>query len=454
MSKYFSVLLLLLLFSTSLFAQRVSYPQLVMQSERPSIFIDDLILPGENGKTTLAFIFRFNNDFMPFKKLPVNNNFSAPDSENFYTTMRLSSEIFEGKLNRGDALAGNSASRDIWTDTLFTPTFEDTKSAEKFASGALVTPLAPGSYHYILQLSMMQEISERNTQKRNIKVPDLSTKETGEIYLLKDRQIEGSDNVFTLMSLESNVPFGKNFKAMVRLPNYTEESDYSVHVTNTKVASEDTSTTNDIFRAELSSGQIFTNASVQLLKNEEPTLQITEGPYTYSVLSIPSAEFDNALYSLSIQKNEETVASRFFRSYWPDMPASLYNLQIAIDHLSYIVPESEIERIKKGNKAERERKFREFWESKDPTPNTVYNELMAEYYRRIDYAFKEFGSQENPMGHESDQGEIYIKFGPPNNKERVFPPEGNTREIWTYPNRTFVFEATTGFGDYVLVGTR
>jgi GWxTD domain-containing protein len=122
--------------------------------------------------------------------------------------------------------------------------------------------------------------------------------------------------------------------------------------------------------------------------------------------------------------------------------------------LKYILSKNELERIKRGSEEERERKFREFWEQRDPTPNTVYNELMAEYYRRIDYAFKEFGSQENPMGHENDQGEVYIKYGPPNEKERIFPPNGKTREIWKYSDRTFVFEASTGFGDFVLVGTR
>jgi GWxTD domain-containing protein len=179
-------------------------------------------------------------------------------------------------------------------------------------------------------------------------------------------------------------------------------------------------------------------------------------PYTYAVVNIPASTLDNAPYFLSVTKEgkKEPVARKFFRSYWPDMPASLYNLEVAIRNLNYIISKKEMERINSGNKREKEQKFREFWESKDPTPNTVYNELMAEYYRRIDYAYKEFGSQENPMGHKSDQGEIYIKFGPPQNKERRFPEQGKTLEVWKYPNRTFVFEASTGFGDFVLVGTR
>nr|WP_286670562.1 GWxTD domain-containing protein [Fodinibius salsisoli] len=118
--------------------------------------------------------------------------------------------------------------------------------------------------------------------------------------------------------------------------------------------------------------------------------------------------------------------------------------------LHYIVNEKTLDQLRSGSESAREQKFRAFWEKRDPTPDTEYNELMAEYYRRIDYAYQNFTTN-NTIGYESDQGEIYIKFGPPENKERRFPANGSTIEIWTYPNRQFVFRATTGFGDFKLV---
>lgn len=78
---------------------------------------------------------------------------------------------------------------------------------------------------------------------------------------------------------------------------------------------------------------------------------------------------------------------------------------------------------------------------------------MAEYYRRIDYAFKEFSNRGNLAGHESDQGKVYINYGPPDSKDRQFPKNGEVIEIWKYGNKRFVFEASTGFGDFVLIGT-
>lgn len=458
MSKRLLVLFLLLGFSTSLFAQRVSYRQLVMRSQSPTIFIDDIIIPGEEGKSTLAFIFRFNNDFIPFKKLPLNNSFNAPESAQFYSTIRLNAEIFEGKLKRREEPSANSISRDSWTDTLFTATFEETQSQKMYASGALSTPLNPGNYNYILQLSMMQEVNERNTQRRNVLVPDLTKKKTGEIILVRNSANQNGRRSLELMNMEKNVPFGEDFYALIRIPDYDDSAEYSLQVNRANTSRNDTTSTERIYSEPLQKEHVFTNSTVKLSVKQKPTLELLQGdhPYTYAVVRISAKSFENAPYFLSLIKKgqDKPVARTFFRSYWPDMPASLYNLNVSINMLKYILPEKELKRIDSGSDREREQKFREFWEKQDPTPNTVYNELMAEYYRRIDYAYKEFGSPEYPLGHESDQGEVYIKYGPPIDKERRFPEKGKTLELWKYPDRTFVFEATTGFGDFVLVGTR
>ncbi|HBX67111.1 MAG: hypothetical protein CL670_09680 [Balneola sp.] len=454
MSKRLIVLFLFIGISTSIFAQRVSYRQLVMRSQSPTIFIDDIILPGENGNSTLAFVFRFNNDFIPFKKLPLNNNLDAPEGSEFYSTIRLSNEIFEGKLKRRGEPSANSVSRDVWTDTLFASNFDQTQSAKQYASGYLTSQLAPGNYNYILQLAMMQEVNERNTTRQGISIPDLSTKETGEIIFIRSR----NNNQLELLNMEDNVPFGDDFIVLVRLPKYSESDEYQVKVNRARTSRKDTTSGNNIFSSDLKTENIFTNSIVKLINKDRPTLQLTQGnnDYTYAVINIPGSTLENDSYFLSVSKkgDENPVARKFFRSYWPDMPASLYNLDVAISNLHYIIPEKEVEKLNEGNDRKREEKFREFWDSKDPTPKTVYNELMAEYYRRIDYAFKEFGSQENPLGHESDQGEVYIKYGPPSDKERRFPESGKTLEVWKYPSRTFVFEASTGFGDFVLVATR
>ncbi|MEX0609771.1 MAG: GWxTD domain-containing protein [Balneolaceae bacterium] len=458
MNKRLFPLLVFIIVSVSVNAQRVSYQELAFRTEIPTIFVSDLILPGENRQTTLAFTFRFNNDFLPYKKIPLNNNLSAPNDAQFYTTLRLNAEIFEGNSKRRNAASMKSVSRDLWTDTLFVSSFEDTQSDEIFTSGSLSTTLKPGLYNYVLQLTMMQERNERSTQRRNIALPDLAKKKTGEIILVSEFENSSDQKNLKLMNMEQNVPFGEDFYALIRIPNYEESFQYRLVINEAKISRRDTTAGKNVHSQDISSAEIFTESTVSLQQRNEPSLKLTQGnsPYTYAVVKVPHKKFENAAYLLNVQKGDEKtpVAKTFFKSYWPDMPASLFNLDVAIDMLKYIVSEDEVKRIKSGSNQEKEEKFRKFWSSKDPTPETVFNELMAEYYRRIDYAYKEFGSQENPLGHENDQGEVYIKFGPPESKERLFPAGERVREVWTYNNRTFVFEASTGFGDYVLVGTR
>jgi hypothetical protein len=89
----------------------------------------------------------------------------------------------------------------------------------------------------------------------------------------------------------------------------------------------------------------------------------------------------------------------------------------------------------------------------DPTPETEINELMEEYYRRVDFANQNYsGFQE---GWKSDRGMVYILLGAPSEVERhPFESDSRPYEIWTYEsiNRYFVFVDRTGLGDYRLEG--
>jgi GWxTD domain-containing protein len=421
----------------------------------PQIFINDIIIPNSDSSSTLVFSFRFNNDFIPFRKLQASELDQAPSNAEFYSTLRFSAEVFEGKIRRRNDPGTNTAARDTWTDTLYAANFEDTQTNTKYASGALTANLAPGTYNYVLQLSMLQEVNERSTQRREIKIPALKEKNKGEIYLINSVDETSNGTSYTLMNLDDNIIFGKDFTALIRIPDYKENNTYKAVINRSAENGSDKNKSEPVYNSEISNDSFIRNASLSFKKQSDPALLLTNmGNFTYAVVIVPSSKFDNSSYTLTIKdsRTDSTVAERNFQTYWRDMPASLYNLNIAIDMMKFIVSNEEIDRIKQGSDKEKERKFRAFWDQRDPTPNTVYNELMAEYYRRIDYAYKEFGSQQEPMGHESDRGEIYIKFGPPNSTERVFPPGGKTREIWKYPNQSFVFEAVSGFGDFKLIG--
>ncbi|MBO6795118.1 MAG: GWxTD domain-containing protein [Balneolaceae bacterium] len=461
MRKQLLALFTLLLISTTFSQaqrQRVTYLDLINRSSTPQIFIDNIILPTADGNAELGIIFRFNNDFLPYKKITPSAKLNAPEGAGFYSIVRLNNEVFKGRAERNRRTTNvNVVSRDMWVDTLYTETFEQTESAKLYASGSLSVQLDPGMYHYVLQLSLIENTNDRNSNFRNVQVPDWQAKATGEIYTIKNKPNISAETPLPLTNLGDNILFGNDFYALMRIPNYDATADYSAQIYKMRTSRRDTSRGELIDELVISDSDLITGKHPKLKKGTEPSLVFEDSDlgYTYAFVKIPHSNYQNAAYTIELKKSgsDKAIAKKFFRSYWQDMPASLYNLDIAINHLKYILEDDQLKQIKSGSDAEKEQKFREFWEKRDPSKNTVYNELMAEYYRRIDYAFKEFGNRGNLAGHESDQGKVYINFGPPDAKDRQFPKDGEVIEIWKYGNKRFVFEASTGFGDFVLIGT-
>lgn len=138
------------------------------------------------------------------------------------------------------------------------------------------------------------------------------------------------------------------------------------------------------------------------------------------------------------------------QSVWADMPRSLRNIDIAIQTLGFIEEKDLVEEMMKGSASEKKDSFFDFWIPKDPTEGTHYNELMVEFYRRVDQAAQEFSSPSLELL-KSDQAKVFIRYGEPDSKTREFPPGGKTQEVWRYGQTEFLFEATSGFGDFVLV---
>ena len=105
---------------------------------------------------------------------------------------------------------------------------------------------------------------------------------------------------------------------------------------------------------------------------------------------------------------------------------------------------------------ERERFIENFWLKRDPTPGTEENEYREEYYRRIAYATEAFAS--GVPGWKTDRGMIYIKYGPPNEREehpsggtyqRPIEEGGGTTQV--YPFEKWRYRYIEGVGNDVVI---
>lgn len=196
---------------------------------------------------------------------------------------------------------------------------------------------------------------------------------------------------------------------------------------------------------------------MQFLKSELPSGGQTQVVWQIDTPSLAADQYfvkiEATGYSKVHQgKHFQATVSRQLVVQIKNLPATITNIDKAIDQLLYIAKGSEIDFIRGATTPdEKQKRFLEFWEKRDPDPKTPENELMDEYYLRVDFANKNFASFIE--GWKTDMGMVLIRFGTPENIERhPFNAENKPYEVWFYYNlnREFIFVDETGFGDYKL----
>ncbi|WP_445664984.1 GWxTD domain-containing protein [Fodinibius sp. AD559] len=460
-SKKFLATLFVIIFSiitvAELYGQRnVSYQDLVMRQQQASF--DYLTLPGNNNGA-VQFVVTFH---IPYSSLPFKKNQDRSSRDKYFSTMDLMLEVFKSdeadidKMKKEDiSVEGlEPAGRAFWADTVYAKDYESSQSDDKFLSGYIKVNLNPGSYNYVLQIKRGDQTDSRVSRAQKINITSYSEKKEGDILVSPTFNEKLKSSRFILNTTGNTVEYAKDFYAIAYLPQYQKEESYTMDIVKLSALEEDTTKQSKVFSKTLTDKNIKTDVRPQLLYAEgKPylNLNVTDNGYTYAIVDVPNSEFENSLYQVTVKNSAGNIVARDkFRSKWKDMPTSLLNLGTAIEMLRFIAGKQTIRKINSGTPAEREKKFHSFWKERDPTPDTEFNELMAEYYQRIDHAYENF-STENTVGYNSDRGEVYIKYGEPKDVTRKFPKDGATTEIWTYSDRQFIFKATTGFGDFKLV---
>jgi len=452
--------ILLIAAPTLVEAQRTTttYESLLQRSDQPSSYISHVILPDENGDATVGVMFRLDYDLVPFLRVRSSTQ-GAPEGAEYFAPVQLGLEIFEGThrtSRRSSSSDTRSHFRDSYQDTIFVNSFEETRSRLDHIQGVLTTTLSPGPYNYELQLRRAQSTREQSSTRRNIQVPQYDTLSNAGLLLLSEFQQNENEASGEFLNYGENVLYGSDYELLVILPK-SGSSSYNVSIHRMRSGTSAEVMSDATFETTLSEDQIFKGSGYTIGKGDNGvkfSMEMGDEGTRFGIISVPNSQFANARFRIQVKdENDKVLASRVVNSRWLDMPVSLLNVDVAINMLRFIVSDSELRRMQSGSTADKERRFREFWEQRDPTPETEFNELMAEYYQRIDEAFRKFTTIQNP-GYETDQGRAYILYGEPDNVERRLPTDRPTQEVWQYPNRTLVFEATTGFGDFRLVSER
>jgi GWxTD domain-containing protein len=197
-----------------------------------------------------------------------------------------------------------------------------------------------------------------------------------------------------------------------------------------------------------------THTNAVVLK-DSITLQPTKHTIDFSV-GIAGSTIPSGSYmfqgQISNSKQRKQVMVYPFKVVWTNKPISSYNPSIALEQMVYILLKEEYNRTKRMIDEEKRDFFETYWKARDPIPETPQNELMDEYFYRVDYA-DEYFSYQKVSGWKTDRGRIYCIYGKPDMKETAYMDIQRTPvEVWTYKTarKQFTFIDLQKIGMYEL----
>lgn len=381
---------------------------------------------------TQFLTYKLNDDFQVsyLYKIPYSRIVFEKVNDHFESQFELTIEVknSENKIVK----------REFVKDKLISYNFDETISHNKFLENFITLYLPQDKYTF--QIIFEDKLTNRQRPQSPIKISlDDSTKKYSPILI--EKKIENGK--FIVANFSGMIPFSKeNFDLI-----YFSDKITSHNKINVKIIQKDSvyleqnsivaSFGKPVFeklnnRISLSFDSTFALNGI-IIKDINKSL--FEGEYQLKLISDEGKELDSS--SLKVK--------------WFNKPFSLNDVDFALEMVSIIESENAFNKLLKQN-LNSEELLRQYWKSKDPTPQSSFNELMEVFYDRVDYAESNFRNLSGTSGAKSDRGKIYIQNGPPDRIDRGVNSDGKITETWFYenPKRIFVFVDRRGDGSFKL----
>lgn len=462
-------------------AQERRYLEIAARQMSSQVYYEAFALPAEGETEKLVVSFRIPNDRLVFMR-----NHEGEPGQDYQSGIDLTIEIYKDR---------ELVDEYIWKQQHYVGTYEATADQMASLEGAVTFDVAPGRYAFRLLFNDMNTEQSATSSLRSVEVPDFSEATVGQAILADDVTIKDGVHQIRLTNLSGQARFNGAALAVVpvHLPEGTAPEDVTLSYSlrepeaeavykaardrRKELRNQARKAARDRDRlvyegqqetleggTEVRTGTLTAEAWLPVDSTQVKAGVLTLAPAktgsTYlAVVDLEGQTLENGTYTLNVQLKAaagDVLAKRMTRvaTHWRDMPFSLYDLDVAFEHMAYIVPKDELKALNKGSRDEKRAQFRAFWKARDPSPETAYNELMAEYYARVDHAAFTYrtGGAPIPNGLETDQAKIYIVHGPPLDVKRELPLEGGVQETWIYADgKKIVFHADSSLDTFRVV---
>lgn len=424
MKKY--IIILVAVLSISIFGQN-KRQQL---NQMRGIFFDPVVLPSETGA----------NCYITYKTLY--NRLVFVRENNVFTAR------FNLSIEAADSATGK-VYRDIIKKEFSVNTYAETDLDNEYLHGMIKLSLPAGTFKITPTIYDLNTGTEHLLSPFDLRIGNKELKGVSSPLVLSG---VGQDNLKCgdtmgeeFINFEGTIPFSKQSYDLVIPVIDTSVSSINVELTNNDSLIYKGVLNNSV-KSQLSLGQCD-NA---IVVGNNPEGKLTRNFFLRSF----NLRLREGTVTLTVNLNKSTPEKYTFQRavVWYNKPRSLQNTEYAIRLLKYVASEKEIVQLNKNSDKTAYSALFNFWKKFDPTPNTEFNELMAEYYQRVDFAVLNYSQLANRDGAESDRGRIYILYGKPKNVERIYNSSRDVREVWQYdsPGRNFVFVDKSGLGNYIL----
>lgn len=321
----------------------------------------------------------------------------------------------------------------LWKSSLSVYSFSETNRRDKYHFSVDSIEITPGEYNIQIEY---QDLQGKQNNISNLK---LFLKPITGMYVAKPLFLVINDNHQSYgilpgrpLVLQNNIPFNLPLKLFL----YSYISDRKNMSINFKIIPE--GFIDPIFHLD-------TTITVDNLK-------------AYNTFSVPFIKFKEGRYILKskyIAGRDSIEHSVTFNIIWFNKPRSLRYIEYSIRPLEVIISEEEFKQINSGNQQEKQKKFEEFWDKKDPTPETAFNEVFYEFYSRVDSVDLVWGGKRRYNGWSTDPGRIYLMYGQPDKIEdqSLNPISPYLKWIYYRPDhyKIFIFKALDGRKRYKLI---
>ncbi len=399
----------------------------------------------DTSKAYVAFHYRINKNFFVFVKNPKNAT-----QEEYVARGELMIELLNEK--------GVSVGREIRAVNLTRATLPSTDEPPSEIQGAVVFNVPDGTLNIVFEVDDKE--SGRTFVERKQKVttrrPILRPLE-GSIPFFAEMRVQEGLSKFIVSNRGSDVVFGSRGGYLMQM--YLPTGGEGLHV-SWKIEGRLEDRQQE--KVELEGTQYTLLSGFPQLAASENEIMYEPKPSTLAwnilFIPLPLEKLFPGLYQLQIEFNmgETTIPlKRSLRVYWPQKPVSLTLFDLSVEALRIIAKEEEIDEMFGFTTYRGYLRFMEFWKKRDPDTTTAYNEVMAEFYRRVDESIRRFSSLKENDGFKTDRGRIFVLYGTPTTTERRLLPNRTPTEVWTYQNirRKFIFTDPSRNGSYILTET-